>query len=242
MNNTENYEIVVKNINKSFGKRQILNDINLSFSNKEIVGLLGPNGSGKTTLFYIIAGIIYGDSGSVLINKQNVTQYPIYLRAKMGLGYLPQDSSIFKKMTVAENILSVLELSINNKKDRMFRLDELLEQFHILHIKNSPATALSGGERRRVEIARCVANNPKFILLDEPFAGVDPLAISDLSKLIISLKQQNIGILITDHSVDYTLAVVDKAHVMYNGSIVFSGNKDEVKNSDIVKKVYLGDH
>lgn len=232
--------ITLKNITKKYGKRVILDNISLTINANQITGLLGPNGSGKTSLFYIVAGLIYPDAGTIEFNGVDISHYPMYKRAQKGIGYLPQEASVFKKMTVAQNILSVLELQISNKKHQLKRLDEILDTFSIAHIKDSYGSALSGGERRRVEIARLIANEPSFVLLDEPFAGVDPLAVAEISDLIKSLKQINIGVLITDHNVKDILGVVDLAHVLSSGNIIFSGTNQQALQDPIVKKVYLG--
>lgn len=232
--------IEVKNIQKYFGKRHVLKGINLSISTSEIVGLLGTNGSGKTTLFYIIAGLLYPDDGKVLLNGEDIKDYPMYQRARMGMGYLPQDTSIFRGLNVEDNIESILEIYYPNKEERKHKLSELLKDFDIAHIRKSPAMALSGGERRRVEIARTLASSPSFILLDEPFAGVDPIAVAELRTLIQGLKKRGIGILITDHNVIETLNVVDEAYILYDGKILFSGFKDEIMNNPEVRRTYLG--
>lgn len=232
--------ITLKNITKKYGKRVILDNISLTINANQITGLLGPNGSGKTSLFYIVAGLIYPDAGTIEFNGVDISHYPMYKRAQKGIGYLPQEASVFKKMTVAQNILSVLELQVSNKKHQLKRLDEILDTFSIAHIKDSYGSALSGGERRRVEIARLIANEPSFVLLDEPFAGVDPLAVAEISDLIKSLKQINIGVLITDHNVKDILGVVDLAHVLSSGNIIFSGTNQQALQDPTVKKVYLG--
>ncbi len=232
----------IKDIEKSFGKRQVLRGINANMVSGEVCALLGPNGSGKTTLFYIIAGMLYPEVGDVLLNDQSITSYPMYKRAHMGLGYLPQDQSIFRSMNVEDNIDCILELYYKNKKERKIRLDSLIEEFNIGHIRKSPALALSGGERRRVEIARTIASNPTFVLLDEPFAGVDPIAVRDLRGLIASLKNKGIGVLITDHNVKETLSIIDKAYILYDGKILFEGTHEEILQNKDVKEIYLGDN
>lgn len=238
--NTKDVIEAVK-IEKFFGTRKVLNSPSIKIERGESVGLLGPNGSGKTTLFYTIAGLLYPDGGQILFNGEDITSIPMYIRARKGLGYLPQDISIFRTMNVEQNIECILELYYKNKGERKDRLDEIIKDFSIGHIRKSPAMALSGGERRRVEIARTIASNPKFILLDEPFAGVDPIAVGDLRNLIISLKEKNIGILITDHNAKETLNIVDKAYILYNGTMIFSGSEEEIINNPQVQKVYLGD-
>jgi lipopolysaccharide export system ATP-binding protein len=232
----------IKDIEKSFGKRKVLRGINANMVSGEVCALLGPNGSGKTTLFYIIAGMLYPEVGDVLLNNQSITSYPMYKRAHMGLGYLPQDQSIFRSMNVEDNIDCILELYYKNKKERKIRLDALIEEFNIGHIRKSPALALSGGERRRVEIARTIASNPTFVLLDEPFAGVDPIAVRDLRGLISSLKNKGIGVLITDHNVKETLSIIDKAYILYDGKILFEGTREEILHNQDVKNIYLGDN
>jgi lipopolysaccharide export system ATP-binding protein len=242
-NNNVNTQDTIEavNIEKFFGTRKVLNSPSIKIQRGESVGLLGPNGSGKTTLFYTIAGLLYPDGGQILFNGEDITAIPMYIRARKGLGYLPQDISIFRTMNVEQNIECILELYYKNKGERKDRLDEIIKDFAIGHIRKSPAMALSGGERRRVEIARTIASNPKFILLDEPFAGVDPIAVGDLRNLIISLKEKNIGILITDHNAKETLNIVDKAYILYNGTMIFSGSEEEIINNPQVQKVYLGD-
>ncbi|MFL1780649.1 LPS export ABC transporter ATP-binding protein [Candidatus Hepatincolaceae symbiont of Richtersius coronifer] len=234
-------EIKIENIAKSFGKRQVLRDINAKIKTGEVVGLLGPNGSGKTTLFYIIAGLLYPDKGDILFNKESIKKFPLYKRAQLGLGYLPQDVSIFRKMTVEQNIESILEIYYKKRKERKERLNKIIEDFAISHIRKSSALSLSGGERRRVEIARTIASNPSFILLDEPFAGVDPIAVGDLRHLIMQLKNLDIGVLITDHNVKETLSIVDRAYILYDGKIIFEGKKDDILHNSDVKRVYLGE-
>lgn len=229
------------NIMKSYGKNVVLNNVHIDISQDEIVGFLGPNGSGKTSLFYIIAGLVEPNKGEIYLNNNNITQYPMYKRATMGIGYLPQDTSIFRGLTAEENILAILQLYDKNKATINIKLEKILEEFKITHIRKQPALALSGGERRRVEIARTIAANPKFILLDEPFAGIDPIAVADLKQIIVSLKNKGVGILITDHNVKETLEIVDKAYILYKGKIIVEGNKEEITKNELVKKVYLGD-
>lgn len=240
--NTCPIKLEVSNLQKSYGTKVVLKDINLSLSKGEVVGLLGPNGAGKTTLFYTIVGLIKADSGKVLLENNDITNFPMYMRAQMGIGYLPQENSIFRGMTVEENILSVLEIIEKNKKQRVKKLKELLEEFSIEHIRKSPALALSGGERRRVEIARTLTSNPSFILLDEPFAGVDPIAVNDIMSMVKHLKSKEIGVLITDHNVRETLKIVDRAYIVYDGKILMSGTPDEIMKNPEVKRVYLGEN
>jgi lipopolysaccharide export system ATP-binding protein len=207
----------------------------------EVVALLGPNGAGKTTSFYSIAGLIATDTGSVSIDGRDVTNLPMYRRARLGLGYLPQEASIFRGMTVEQNIASVVELWEPTRADQRGRTEQLMEEFSVTHLRKSPAIALSGGERRRVEIARCLASNPNYILLDEPFAGVDPIAVGDIRVLVTQLKNRNIGVLITDHNVRETLEIIDRAYILYNGTVLMSGSPEEVIKSKDVRRVYLGD-
>ena len=228
---------------KSYKKRQVVIDVSIEVSSGQIVGLLGPNGAGKTTCFYMIAGLVAADEGRVFIDGQDLTRLPIHGRARAGIGYLPQEASVFRKLTVAENILAILETRPElNSRDRQERLDELLQEFHITHIKDSLGMALSGGERRRVEIARALATEPKFILLDEPFAGVDPISVSDIQQIIRHLKNRGIGVLITDHNVRETLGICEKAYIVSEGHIIAEGNAAEVLSNSKVRKVYLGEH
>ena len=233
--------LVVKNIAKSFGKRQVVRDVSLSLQRGEVVGLLGPNGAGKTTCFYMIMGLIGVDSGTISIDGENVTRLPMYQRARLGVGYLPQEASIFRGMTVEENVLAVAELVEKDRAARMAQVDSLLSELHVEHLRHQAATSLSGGERRRVEIARALASRPSFMLLDEPFTGIDPLAISDISDLVRYLKQRGLGVLITDHQVRETLQIVDRAYVMYDGEVLFNGSPESVLKNEDVRRVYLGE-
>ncbi len=233
--------LVVKNIAKSFGKRQVVRDVSLSLQRGEVVGLLGPNGAGKTTCFYMIMGLIGVDSGEISIDGEDVTRLPMYQRARLGVGYLPQEASIFRGMTVEENVLAVAELVEKDRTARMAQVDSLLSELHVEHLHHQAATSLSGGERRRVEIARALASRPSFMLLDEPFTGIDPLAISDISDLVRYLKQRGLGVLITDHQVRETLQIVDRAYVMYDGEVLFNGSQDSVLKNEDVRRVYLGE-
>ncbi len=228
-------------LNKSFKRRTILTDVNLALNRGEVVALLGPNGAGKTTCFYSIAGLIAPDAGSVTIDGRDVTFLPMYRRARMGLGYLPQEASIFRGMNVAQNIGSVVELWEGDAAHCEQRTQQLMAEFSITHLHDTPAVALSGGERRRVEIARCLASNPNYVLLDEPFAGVDPIAVGDIRTLVAQLKDRDIGVLITDHNVRETLEIVDRAYILYGGSVLMSGSPAEVVDSKDVRRVYLGD-
>jgi len=229
-----------KNLSKSYGKKTVIRDISLEINQGEVVGLLGPNGAGKTTCFYMIVGLVAADSGNIFLDNLDITAMPMYQRARLGLGYLPQEASIFRGMNVEDNINSILEITEEDTKRRKEKLDQLLEEFSITHIRKSHALSLSGGERRRVEIARALATNPSFILLDEPFAGIDPIVVGDIMEMVRHLKDKNIGILITDHNVRETLGIVDRAYIVYDGNILTSGNKDEIINNNDVKKVYLG--
>jgi len=225
---------------KSYGKKQVVIDVSLKVDSGEIIGLLGPNGAGKTTCFYMIAGLIRGNAGKIWINGKDITLAPIHVRARMGLGYLPQEASVFRKLSVEENILSVMESAKIDKSTRKARVEELIEEFHIDHIRHSLGMSLSGGERRRVEIARALAVNPQFILLDEPFAGVDPVSVGDIKKIVQYLKSKNIGVLITDHNVRETLSLCDKAYIVGEGHIIAEGNTEAILNNELVRSVYLG--
>jgi lipopolysaccharide export system ATP-binding protein len=233
-------ELVIENLKKTFKKRTVVQDVSLTIKSGEIVGLLGPNGAGKTTSFYMIVGLIPTDRGRISLDGANISKMPIHSRAKLGLSYLPQEPSIFRKMTVAENILAILELQELTREKMNLRLEGLLQELGIAHIRNSPAISLSGGERRRVEIARCLASDPTFILLDEPFAGIDPIAVIDIQKIIKYLAKQQIGILITDHNVRETLGICDRAYIVNQGKILASGLPKTLVNDQNVKDVYLG--
>ncbi len=226
---------------KSYRKRPILRDVSLHMRRGEVVALLGPNGAGKTTCFYAIAGLIPPDAGTVLVDTQDVTFLPMYRRAKLGIGYLPQEASIFRGLSVADNIRAIIELTVKDNEKQHELLDELLGEFSITHLRRTPAIALSGGERRRVEIARCLATNPKYVLLDEPFAGVDPLAVNDIRALVRHLRNRGIGVLITDHNVRETLEIVDRAYILHAGTVLMSGTPAEVVEDENVRRVYLGD-
>ncbi len=229
-----------RNLRKSYKRRPVLRDMSIELSRGEVVALLGPNGSGKTTCFYAIAGLVTPESGSVSIDGRDVTQLPMYRRARLGIGYLPQEVSIFRGLSVEDNILAVLEITQSDRHKRRERLEELLSDFSITHIRRAPALALSGGERRRVEIARCLAADPKYLLLDEPFAGVDPIAVGEIRHLVHDLKGRGIGVLITDHNVRETLEIVDRAYILHDGSVLMSGTADEVVRDENVRRVYLG--
>lgn len=230
----------VTGLRKGFKKRIVIQEISLRLKRGEVVALLGPNGSGKTTTFYSIAGLIASDGGQVKIDGVDVTAMPMYRRARLGLAYLPQETSIFRGLNVEENIRSILEISTPIKSERRARLEKLLSDFRIEHLRRTPALALSGGERRRVEIARALATNPKYILLDEPFAGVDPISINDVRNLVADLKSRDIGVLITDHNVRDTLKIVDRAYILHDGRVIVSGLPEDVVNDDNVRRVYLG--
>jgi lipopolysaccharide export system ATP-binding protein len=231
----------VVSIAKSYDRRSVLSDVSLSVGRGEILGLLGPNGAGKTTCFYSIMGLVKPDSGRILLDGADITGLPMYRRAVLGLGYLPQETSIFRGMTVAENIMSVLELAEPDREYRHQRLDELLGEFRLDGLRDSMATALSGGERRRCEIARALAANPSIMLLDEPFAGIDPISISDIRDLIIQLKKRGIGVLITDHNVRETLDIVDRACIIYDGQVLFAGSPEDLVADENVRRLYLGE-
>lgn len=233
-------ELVIENLKKTFKKRTVVQDVSLTIKSGEIVGLLGPNGAGKTTSFYMIVGLIPSDRGRISLDGINISKMPIHSRAKLGISYLPQEPSIFRKMTVAENILAILELQELTREKMNARLEGLLQELGISHIRNNPAISLSGGERRRVEIARCLACDPEFILLDEPFAGIDPIAVIDIQKIIKYLAKQKIGILITDHNVRETLGICDRAYIVNQGKILASGLPKTLANDQNVKDVYLG--
>ncbi|MCE2748657.1 MAG: LPS export ABC transporter ATP-binding protein [Rhodobacter sp.] len=230
----------VRNLRKSYRRRPVIRDISLDLSRGEIVALLGPNGSGKTTCFYAIAGLVMPEGGSVTLDGRDVTALPMYRRARLGIGYLPQEVSIFRGLTAEENIRAVLEIIVPDRHKRRERLEELLSDFSITHIRRASALALSGGERRRVEIARCLAADPRYLLLDEPFAGVDPIAVGEIRLLVQHLKDRGIGVLITDHNVRETLDIVDRAYILHEGAVLMSGTSDEVVRDENVRRVYLG--
>ena len=234
--------IEARNLVKSFKKRVVVNQVSLKVEKGEIVGLLGPNGAGKTTSFYMIVGLEQPDLGEVFISDVNISHLPMYRRAQLGISYLTQEASIFRKLTVTENIMAILETTKRTKSESLKRLEELLDEFNIQHVRDRKGTELSGGERRRVEIARCLALEPQFILLDEPFAGVDPLAVADIQDIIRYLRERGMGILITDHNVRETLNIVDRAYILNEGKILLEGNAEEIAESPIAKKFYLGDN
>ncbi|MDT0643020.1 LPS export ABC transporter ATP-binding protein [Zunongwangia sp. F363] len=225
---------------KTYKGRSVVKGISLEVNQGEIVGLLGPNGAGKTTSFYMIVGLIKPNSGNIILDKVNITKFPMYKRAQNGIGYLAQEASVFRKLSIEDNIMSVLELTSLSKKERHLKMESLIEEFGLNHIRKNRGDLLSGGERRRTEIARALATDPKFILLDEPFAGVDPVAVEDIQRIVAQLKNKNIGILITDHNVQETLAITDRTYLMFEGSILKHGQPEELAEDEMVRKVYLG--
>lgn len=229
-----------ENIKKVYGKRTVVKGVSLEVNQGEIVGLLGPNGAGKTTSFYMIVGLIKPNGGKIFLDNNEITTLPVYKRAQMGVGYLAQEASVFRKMSVEDNILSVLEMSNFSKKYQKERLEQMLDEFGLQHIRKSLGIQLSGGERRRTEIARALSIKPKFILLDEPFAGVDPVAVEDIQEIVLSLKERNIGILITDHNVQETLSITERSYLLFEGNILKSGTAEELAADKMVRKVYLG--
>ena len=233
-------ELSIQNLRKSFKQNKVVKDISLTVNSGEVIGLLGPNGAGKTTSFYMIVGLVQADHGTIEIDGMNITKSPIHFRAKKGISYLPQEPSIFRKMTVSQNILSIIELNEKSKSKQNNKLNRLLDELNIQHIKNHSAISLSGGERRRVEIARCLATDPKFILLDEPFAGIDPIAVIDIQNIITQLTYKNIGVLITDHNVRETLGICDRAYIVNQGEIFASGVPRDIVANQKVKEIYLG--
>jgi lipopolysaccharide export system ATP-binding protein len=238
---TKKNGLIVQGIGKAYKNKIVLHNVDLELQKGEVVALLGPNGAGKTTCFYSIAGLINPDRGVVKVDGFDATNLPMYRRAQLGLGYLPQEASIFRGLNVEENILAISELWARNKAESKERVEILLKEFSISHIRKSPAISLSGGERRRVEIARCLAANPKYILLDEPFAGVDPIAVGDIRSLVAQLKEKEIGVLITDHNVRETLEIIDRAYIIHDGRVLMSGTPEQVVENNDVKRVYLGD-
>lgn len=227
-------------IKKAYKGRQVVKGISMEVAQGEIIGLLGPNGAGKTTSFYMMVGLIKPDSGKVFLDGKDITKYPMYKRSQMGIGYLPQEVSVFRNLSVEDNILAILQMTKLSRKAQKERLEELIEEFGLGHVRKNMGSKLSGGEKRRTEIARALAINPKFVLLDEPFAGVDPIAVEDIQSIVLKLKKKNIGILITDHNVQETLSIVDKAYLLFEGAILKSGTAEELAVDEQVKKVYLG--
>lgn len=237
----DNPGLVAKNLGKQFKKRPVLRDVSVNVKRGEAVGLLGPNGAGKTTCFYIITGLISPDAGTISLDGHDITDLPMYQRARLGIGYLPQEPSIFRGLTVEDNIRSVLEVIERDRDRREAALDELLAEFSVTHLRRTPSLALSGGERRRVEIARALASHPHFILLDEPLAGIDPIAVNDIRELVSQLKDRGIGVLITDHNVRETLDIVDRAYILHNGTVLMDGAPSEIVTHEDVRRVYLGE-
>lgn len=234
-------KLYTENIEKKYGKRTVVKGVSINVEQGEIVGLLGPNGAGKTTSFYMIVGLIRPNAGKVMLDNEDITNLPMYKRAKKGIGYLPQESSVFRKLSIEDNIRAVLEMSSFSKKEQADRLEDVLNEFGLQKIRKSLGIQLSGGERRRTEIARALAINPKFILLDEPFAGVDPIAVEDIQRIVAALKKKNIGILITDHNVHETLSITDRAYLLYEGKILESGSAEELASNPEVRAKYLGE-
>ena len=234
--------LVIRSISKTYDNRKVVNEVSLELQKGEAVGLLGPNGAGKTTCFYMIAGLINSDEGDIMLDHSKINHLPMHIRARNGIGYLPQESSIFRGLTVEQNILSVLEIQKFTKNQKFQILEELMSEFDIGKIRNSYGATLSGGERRRTEIARALATNPSYILLDEPLAGIDPIAIDDVKNLIHKLKSKNIGVLITDHNVRETLGIIDKAYILFEGSVIMSGDPNQIKSDKRVRDVYLGNN
>ena len=233
--------LAVRNLGKRFKKRPVVRDVSLEVRRGEAVGLLGPNGAGKTTCFYMITGLLTPDAGSIVLDNNDVTELPMYRRARLGIGYLPQESSIFRGLTVEQNVRAVIEVSEPEQGRREVKLDDLLAEFSISHLRRTPALALSGGERRRVEIARAMASHPDFLLLDEPLAGIDPIALADIRELVSHLKDRGIGVLITDHNVRETLDIVDRAYILHEGAVLMSGRPSEIVAHKDVRRVYLGE-
>jgi lipopolysaccharide export system ATP-binding protein len=233
-------ELRAENLVKRYKKRTVVNNVSVHVAQGEIVGLLGPNGAGKTTSFYMIVGLIKPNEGNIFLDQQDITSLPMYQRAKIGIGYLAQEASVFRSLTVEENIMAPLEMRQMPKKDRKEKVEKLLEEFSLTHVRKSQGMVLSGGERRRTEIARALAVDPKFVLLDEPFAGVDPIAVEEIQGIVARLKKKNIGILITDHNVDETLSITDRAYLMVEGKLFKAGTAEELANDPLVRKVYLG--
>ncbi|WP_313376592.1 LPS export ABC transporter ATP-binding protein [Chishuiella sp.] len=231
-----------QNLIKDYGKKHVVKDVSFQVEQGEIIGLLGPNGAGKTTSFYMIVGLVKATQGKVFLDKQDITSDAMYRRAQKGIGYLAQEASVFRKLSVEDNVKSVLQFTKYSKKEQQMRTDALIEEFSLEHVRKNRGDLLSGGERRRCEIARCLATEPNFILLDEPFAGVDPIAVEDIQKIVRSLKDKNIGILITDHNVSQTLAITDKTYIMFEGKILKEGSPEELANDEDVRRVYLGEN
>ncbi|KGN73398.1 ABC transporter [Porphyromonas macacae] len=225
---------------KKYGRRTVVNHVSIELEQGEIVGLLGPNGAGKTTTFYMAVGLVVPNQGRIFLEEKDITQLPVYQRARSGIGYLPQEASIFRKMSVEDNLLSVLEMTSRNKQQQQERLEELISEFHLEKVRKNQGNRLSGGERRRAEIARCLAIDPKFIMLDEPFAGVDPIAVQDIQGIVAKLKNKNIGILITDHNVYETLSITDRAYLLFEGKVLYEGTAEQLAENEVVREKYLG--
>lgn len=234
-------ELVINNLIKAYKKRTVVNGVSLKLAQGEVVGLLGPNGAGKTTSFYMAVGVVKADKGSIFLGENDITNLPLHLRARLGLGYLPQEASIFRGLTVEENILAILETTSYSREEQLAKMNALIDEFNVAHVRERKGSELSGGERRRVEIARALAMEPKFILLDEPFAGVDPIAVADIQQIIGYLKKRGIGVLITDHNVRETLTICDRAYIMNEGQILLEGEPNYIANSELAKKFYLGE-
>lgn len=232
----------IRNLRKGYRKRTVIRDVSLDLGRGEVVALLGPNGSGKTTCFYSIAGLVMPEAGEILVDGRDITLLPMYRRAKLGIGYLPQEASIFRGLCVEDNILAILEVAEKDPIVRREKLEDLMSEFSIAHLRRAPSLSLSGGERRRVEIARCLAADPSYVLLDEPFAGVDPIAVAEIRSLVSDLKNRGIGVLITDHNVQETLGIIDRAYILHDGNVLMSGTKEEIVADETVRKVYLGDN
>ena len=233
--------LYAKNVSKSYGNKLVIRDISIEIKQGEVVGLLGPNGAGKTTTFYMIVGLVGADNGNIFLDQIDITNLAIHQRAKLGIGYLPQEVSVFRKMSVEDNIMTVLEMTKLNRTQRKEKLESLLDEFGLNHVRKTQGQSLSGGEKRRTEIARALATDPKFILLDEPFAGVDPIAVEDIQKIVSKLKERNIGVLITDHNVQETLSITDRTYLLFEGSILREGTAEMLANDEMVRKVYLGE-
>jgi len=241
-NNIQSTDLVLRseNLVKKYGKRTVVNHVSINVKQGEIVGLLGPNGAGKTTTFYMTVGLVVPNEGDIFIGEQNITKFPVYKRAQYGIGYLAQEASIFRKMTVEDNIMSVLEFTDKSPKERAEKLESLIDEFSLHKVRKNYGDRLSGGERRRSEIARCLAIDPKFVMLDEPFAGVDPIAVHDIQSIVAQLKFRNIGVLITDHNVNETLSITDRAYLLFEGRVLFQGTAEELAENETVKEKYLG--
>lgn len=235
-------KLQAKNIEKTYKNRTVVKGISFEVNQGEVVGLLGPNGAGKTTSFYMVVGLINPDKGNVYLGEKDITKLAMYKRAKLGIGYLPQEASVFRDLSVEDNIMAILEFTSLNKSEQKLRLEELLSEFGLQHVRKSKGSVLSGGERRRTEIARGLATSPKFILLDEPFAGIDPIAVEDIQKIIVKLKRKDIGVLITDHNVQETLSITDRAYLLFEGNIIKTGSAEDLAADEQVRRVYLGEN